>query len=362
MNIRYSFAATLIMVALLTSGCGVVAAATVKPNVVITSPASNSQFHEGEPIAVESTSTDLAGISRVELLVDGAVVRTDPSPQTQVSFTVIQTWTGTPGLHTLEVRSVNSASGVSAPAGISVFVLSNVSKTPTATLLPTITPGARACLNSAFVSDVTVPDGTVFAPGQTFNKIWRVRNTGTCAWGPDDQFTFVTGEALTANAAIAVPATAAGATADLLVAMTAPTTPGNYSGQWRLKNRSGGVYGSTYDVRITVAGPTAVSCPFSPVIDSFTLSASTINPGQSATLSWGLVKGAQIAEIDNDIGGVATPGSMTVSPATTTTYTLTATCGSKVTRAQVTLNVVNPNPTAAPSSTPNPTPTRTATP
>jgi len=39
---------------------------------------------------------------------------------------------------------------------------------------PQATPPPQAC----FLADVTVPDGTVVAPGETFRKMWRLRNDG----------------------------------------------------------------------------------------------------------------------------------------------------------------------------------------
>jgi hypothetical protein len=109
------------------------------------------------------------------------------------------------------------------------------------------------------------------------------------------------------------------------------------------------------------ANPTPVSCPFTPMIHGFSASPTTITAGQSATLNWGFVEGAQIAEIDNGIGGVATPGNTTVSPGSTTTYTLTATCGGRTATAQVTINVVSATATSAPAATATPTSTVTGT-
>ncbi len=56
---------------------------------------------------------------------------------------------------------------------------------PTAT--PTRTPGPAtvppsSCDKAQFVSDVTIPDGTVMSPGQKFTKTWSLKNVGTCAW------------------------------------------------------------------------------------------------------------------------------------------------------------------------------------
>ena len=57
---------------------------------------------------------------------------------------------------------------------------------------PTITPSApptvvpantAACADAAaFVSDVTIPDGSDVGASTPFNKVWRVRNAGVCAW------------------------------------------------------------------------------------------------------------------------------------------------------------------------------------
>lgn len=63
-------------------------------------------------------------------------------------------------------------------------------------------------------------------------------------------------------------------------------------------------------------GPTAQ-------ILSFTANPSSIQPGQSTTLEWAVVNADRIT-LDQGIGIVETRGSRTVSPAVTTTYTLTA--------------------------------------
>ena len=220
--------------------------------------------------------------------------------------------------------------------------------------------------NSVFVADVTIPDKTVLQPGQAFNKTWRVRNTGTCTWGSDEELVFVRGEQMTKTTTIAIPATAPGATVDLSIAMTAPAAPGTHIADWRMRNRGGAIFGTTLNVAINIPGPTPintpVSCPFTPAIESFTASPTTITAGQSATLNWGAVIGAEMAEIDNDIGGVSTPGSIVVNPTTTTTYTLTATCGDKSRTAQVTINVNAAAPPAAATATTAPTNTPTRTP
>ena len=353
----------LLAVSIMASACS--AAPGGKPVVVIDSPPSNSQFRGGEAVTVQSTSTDSAGIARVELLVDGTVVRTDTPPSPQPSFTVLQTWSATPGSHTITVRAFNTANTVSDPAAILVAIgVSTPAAAPTAaaTATPNPTPStggvtpplpptattapSGACTNSStFVADITVPDNTAIAPGQTFNKIWRVRNSGSCTWGSGYQFVFVSGQAMSATSVFAVPATAPGTTADLLVPMVAPTTAGLHTGFWQLRSPVATFFGPRVFVTIRVvapASPVPSGCLGQPQIPSFTASPTTITAGQSSTLSWGFVLGATSAVIDPDIGGVRTPDSTTVSPTTTTTYTMTARCEDRVTTAQVTITVNPP--------------------
>ncbi len=331
-----------------------------KPTVVISSPPSGSQYRDGEDVAVQSTSIDSTGVVRLELLVDGNVVRTDAVPAPQISYSLIQTWKATPGTHTLSVRAYNTSNTASDPAAITIMVLpaTGTATTPvvptvvglepsSAAATPTLAPGA--CTNALqFVADVTIPDGMVLAAGQTFAKVWRVKNTGTCAWDNSYQFFHAGGEAMTTTTLVAVPVTPAGATADLVIPMTAPAAAGNHAGQWRVKSPTGAVFGPALTVNITVPGaptPTATAttppsgCSGAPVIASFTAVTTTLNLGQSTTLQWGLVSNANSAEIDHDIGGVGTPGNMTVAPTTTTTYTMTARCGSNVATRSLTITV-----------------------
>ncbi len=363
----------MMIVGLVATACNTASVTTTDPITVMNSPLNNAQFREGDQVTIQSTSTDQSGIIRVELSVDSNVVRTDPVQKSQTTAVVVQTWTATAGTHTITVRAVNTSDASSAPASIAISVapISPAVLVVTATPLPavqvvTVTPASPlTCVNnSVFVADVTVPDKTVLAPGQAFNKIWRVKNTGTCTWGTNEELVFVRGEAMTKTTTIAIPATAPGATADLSIAMTAPAAPGIHIADWRMRNHGGFIFGTTLNVAINIPGPTPVntpvSCPFAPAIASFTADSTTITAGQSAILRWGAVTGAEMAEIDNNIGGIATPGSIVVNPTTTTTYTLTATCGDKSKTLQVTINV-NPVAPPAAAATPTNTPTRIPT-
>jgi hypothetical protein len=107
------------------------------------------------------------------------------------------------------------------------------------------TANASSCYWAQFIADVTIPDGTNFAPGATFKKTWRIKNIGTCIWNSNDvSLIFDSGERMGAPASLALPANVApGQTVDLSVDMTAPSTAGHYFGYWKFKSNSGGNFG-----------------------------------------------------------------------------------------------------------------------
>ena len=79
---------------------------------------------------------------------------------------------------------------------------------------------------------------------------------------------------------------------------------------------------------------------YQPVINSFSTNASSIDFGQTVTLTWS-TSNADSVSITPEIGTVGTSGSTTVTPGATTTYTLAATgsSGSTVT-SSTTINVI----------------------
>ena len=98
--------------------------------------------------------------------------------------------------------------------------------------------------------------------------------------------------------------------------------------------------------------PVAPPAPASPTA-SLTASPTTIDKGQSATLSWQTSNATDVS-IDSGIGSVQPNGSQSVSPSDTTTYTLTAkgAGGSLTATATVTVNAPPPPPAPAPVATP----------
>ncbi len=321
MKPRIIFFALMVGAAVL-AGCSLLAG--TKPTVVISSPPSGSTYTEGDNVAVQSTSTDSTGVTRVELTVDGAIVRNDTPPASQTNFSLVQNWTATAGSHTLIVRAYNAAGVASDPAAISIQVTPSVAQnvaTPSATADLTTPPG-----NSGSVTgQVTFSSGQ---PAANANVALVDAPAFATTAGSDGRYTLLnvpagqhivsasTNQGSSNPVSITVPA-GGSATANLAILVAQPTP--------------------------TQSAPPPPTCSGTPNIASFTASPNPVTAGQSTTLSWGLVSNADSAEIDHGIGGVKTPSSKKVSPNSTTTYTLTAHCGSNKTTAQVTVTV---NPAA----------------
>ena len=108
---------------------------------------------------------------------------------------------------------------------------------------------------------------------------------------------------------------------------------------------SSGTESSSKDtVSVLVAFKGAGTSNLPPTMSSFTASPATIVGKPSAnTLSWNTARAASVT-IDSGIGSVAASGSMTVTPATTTTYTLTASNTYGTVQAQTTITVTTSSP------------------
>ncbi|MEW6240734.1 MAG: CAP domain-containing protein [Chloroflexota bacterium] len=107
-----------------------------------------------------------------------------------------------------------------------------------ATSAPIVNP-AGCTDTAAFVADVTVPDNTNFDPGETFNKVWRVENTGTCTWTEEYTMVFASGEQMGAPDSVPLEATKPGETLDIAVDMTAPGEDAVFRADFELHNPDG---------------------------------------------------------------------------------------------------------------------------
>ncbi|GAB4485002.1 MAG: hypothetical protein Fur0016_09290 [Anaerolineales bacterium] len=172
--------------------------------------------------------------------------------------------------------------------------------TPGPSSTPTSTPVPGACTDRIiFVADVTVPDGTTFAPNTNFNKTWRVKNVGTCTFNINYYLVYVSGDKLGTTEQVKFTSTIApNTTFDLSVNLTSPAANGTYRGYWQLKNDKGQTFGigTKYDkpfwVEIKVSGG-VTPVPTTPVGPTITPISQTTNfdfveySGSAATWSSG---------------------------------------------------------------------------
>ncbi|MCD4685119.1 MAG: C39 family peptidase [Anaerolineae bacterium] len=118
-------------------------------------------------------------------------------------------------------------------------------------------------LNYEFDADVTVPDDTPIAAGQTFTKTWRVKNTGTEPW-TGFQLSHVADRAMTTNVTVPVPDCQPGQKAEISVILTAPDNLGLHLSTWRFRDGTGELWGDPLYTRIKVV-PAAVQPTPQPV-------------------------------------------------------------------------------------------------
>jgi hypothetical protein len=139
------------------------------------------------------------------------------------------------------------------------------SGTPQPTASPSPTEGCTD--NAKWVKDVTIPDDTRMDPGESFEKIWRIENSGTCTWTTAYSVVFDSGNIMSGPPSQSfVGSVPPGGTVDISVSLTAPMTNGTHRGEWKLRNNKGLVFGFGSDgtspiwVQIIV-GPTPTPEP-----------------------------------------------------------------------------------------------------
>jgi hypothetical protein len=137
--------------------------------------------------------------------------------------------------------------------------------TPSSTPAPTFTPSStqNTCdvVGPGNPIDVTIPDDTEIVVGATFTKVWRLVNQGTCTWTNQYAVVWDSGDQLgVENVVFLDGSVPPGASVDISVEMKAPTTPGSYQSNWKLRNASGVLFGLSgtgpFWVRIEAVNPT----------------------------------------------------------------------------------------------------------
>ncbi len=106
--------------------------------------------------------------------------------------------------------------------------------------------------NLKFVSDITIPDGTVATIGEAMEKKWEVENGGTCNWVSGYTLRLVAGGSLGANPEQPLIPTLAGSKTTIQINLLAPTVPGDYRSAWQAYGPDGQPFGDVIYIQIRV--------------------------------------------------------------------------------------------------------------
>lgn len=198
-----------------------------------------------------------AGIGLLLLLLLTACGNTTPTAQTELPSAPLDL-----GLDTVSTASPTPTSAPPPTATSTVSVTSTPDlATPTSIWLKEYSPYIP-CADSAFLQDVTIPDGTVLAPGQTFVKVWEFRNTGSCIWTTDFSLVAIKGEDMGGEKVNIDQLVRIKRNVYVAVTLTAPEEPGTYVGYWQLQDDYGINFGDKVAVRIMVVAPTPTTIAY----------------------------------------------------------------------------------------------------
>jgi hypothetical protein len=137
------------------------------------------------------------------------------------------------------------ATPVSSPA--------STSGTPSIGDLPLTSPTPPCTNGLSYLQDLSVPDGSNFAPGQTIDKRWQVRNSGTCNWDRRYGLKLISGDAMGNQPLLPLFPARAGAQATLEVHFTAPPSGGLYECHWQAVDPQGQPFGDAVYMQISVS-------------------------------------------------------------------------------------------------------------
>lgn len=174
-------------------------------------------------VAVETLVAQLTVISK-QLSVTPLVVTATPLPETATATPVPATATPLP---------TNTSTPTVTPLPPTA---TRTPGRPTATLIP--------CYWVGFVADITIPDGAVLKPNESFRKIWRLKNIGSCTWTSDFALSFHSGTPMSAPDVKALGVNVLpGQTVDVSVDLVAPAAEGSYTANFWLRNSDGVPFG-----------------------------------------------------------------------------------------------------------------------
>jgi hypothetical protein len=112
--------------------------------------------------------------------------------------------------------------------------------------------GAGCTNDLKYISDVSVPDGSEFKPGEKIDKKWEVENSGTCSWDKRYKLKQTAGNEMGVSRDQALYPARAGSRAEIRIQFIAPAEPGLYSSKWQAYSPSGIPFGEWISIQIVV--------------------------------------------------------------------------------------------------------------
>jgi hypothetical protein len=163
-------------------------------------------------------------------------------------------------------------------------------QTPTTTqITQTGTPGTSVANGdrAKWVSQ-SIQDDTRFAPGATFNMVWRIQNTGTTTWTTNYRLRAFVPERFGAPAEIFLTQEAApNQIAEITIPMKAPSQAGEYRTDWVMSNENRANFKEPIYLKILVVASgstlTATTAPAVTATPTLTSIAPTATPTVTPT-------------------------------------------------------------------------------
>jgi hypothetical protein len=125
-----------------------------------------------------------------------------------------------------------------------------VSATQSIELKPTPTPQCMPDLT--YISDLTIPDGTIVTPGQIIDKRWQVENSGSCNWDKTYHLKLVAGSNLTVPLEQALYPARSGSQGTIRILFIAPDEIGTHRSAWQAHTPQGEPFGDPIFIEITI--------------------------------------------------------------------------------------------------------------
>ena len=142
-----------------------------------------------------------------------------------------------------------------------IFIPPTLVSTPIPTRVPTsthalATPTQVCTDNLRYLADITIPDDTRVAPGETLDKRWLVENNGSCNWDSAYQLRWIGGNDLGAQHDQALFPARSGAEVTIEIEFTAPYEVGRHQSTWQAYNPQGNPFGDPIFIQIVVISAT----------------------------------------------------------------------------------------------------------